>query len=621
MSDTPTSLFSRVMTYPIYILPGHRFPRIDVRDAIAKSDLPAPAQQLITDVVRRTRLWKGEKGEVALELIAHFRDGLEAGPSADELISSFGSIKTAALLIRRGKRRNRPLWWHARRRFLQAVGAVLLVYIGLALLLVVRHPNPSIDYLAELNRPVLATPLADRAWPIYRAAWIKARIWESKDDDALYVNDQKGEPGRFLRPGDARWPETVAFLKQQKPLLDAMRDGGLKPSLGWELKHGDLDVLSPEDRTVFRGNADLNSRPVPTVRADRLVAQSLISVLLPYLAPLRFTASILAADMRLAASEGDTGRVLADYRALAGIARQCGQSPIIVEQMVGLGILSLGDKTIMDVNQHMPGSLSLCRVDLLHVMASAAPTWKMAISGDRTMLLDIVQRVYSDNGKGDGSPTLDGLQVMTQMSAWTGSSDGIRKVSVAESVLLPATAAVMASRKDVTEQADRLYSLAEEDAARPLWVKLRSPGKADALIRQWKTSTLGNIRYALPTMLAPFPERRIHITFDGIPFDVDRALHEAAMVALVLEAYRDKAGQYPATLADLVPHYLPTMPLDYSTGGPLRYKLIDGKPLLYGLGKDGVDDGGVWTDKKIHYWQSQVPDTGDWVLYPPIETE
>ena len=210
---------------------------------------------------------------------------------------------------------------------------------------------------------------------------------------------------------------------------------------------------------------------------------------------------------------------------------------------------------------------------------------------------------------------------MTQMSAATGSSDGIRKVSVAESVLLPATAAVMASRKDVTEQADRLYSLAEEDAARPLWVKLRSPGKADALIRQWKTSTLGNIRYALPTMLAPFPERRIHITFDGIPFDVDRALHEAAMVALVLEAYRDKAGQYPATLADLVPHYLPTAPVDYSTGGPLRYKLVDDKPLLYGLGKDGVDDGGVWTDKKIHYWQPQVPETGDWVLYPPIEME
>ena len=614
MSDTPTSLFSRVMTYPIYILPGHRFPRIDVRDAIAKSDLPAPAQQLITDVVRRTRLWKGEKGEVALELIAHFRDGLEAGPSADELISSFGSIKTAAQLIRRGKRRNRPLWWHAQRRFLQAIGAVLLVYIGLALLLVVRHPNPTVDYLAELNGPVLATPLADRAWPIYRAAWTAARIiWDPKPHYALYFEDQKGEQRRFLRPGDARWPETVALLRQHKAFLDAAREAGLKPSLGWELHIGD-SWMSPEDRAAFGYSAPSAPRAAPASRVDQLAAGSTFNVMLPFLSPMRKTAEVLAADIRLAASEDDGDRLLADYRAMLGMARQCKQTPILANELVGLGILELADCAVMEVTYASPALVGQRRVELLHVMASAQTMFKMDISFEQMGIMDCIQRVYSDNGKGDGQITLDGLQFMTMLQQSSSVKDEPTRYGWVQSlIVLPAAVTVAASRKELTEQADRFFALAREDDARPLWVKLRAPGRATALNRQWKASDVSSIHYGLLSMLTGSFERA------GIAFDQARAVHEAAMAAMALGVYRDRTGNYPLTLTELVPHYLPTMPLDYSTGGPLQYKLVAGKPLLYGLGKDGVDDGGIWPDKKA-YWPS-VPDTGDWVLYPPIETE
>ena len=72
------------------------------------------------------------------------------------------------------------------------------------------------------------------------------------------------------------------------------------------------------------------------------------------------------------------------------------------------------------------------------------------------------------------------------------------------------------------------------------------------------------------------------------------------MCALAVETYRERTGAYPDALAQLVPQYLPQIPLDYSTGQPLRYKVRDGLPLLYGLGKDGVDD------------------SGDWILYPPV---
>ncbi|MDG1897400.1 MAG: hypothetical protein P8J37_21090 [Fuerstiella sp.] len=43
--------------------------------------LPESIHEAINDVVRRTRLWTHEKSDVAGELSAHFRDGLESGRS------------------------------------------------------------------------------------------------------------------------------------------------------------------------------------------------------------------------------------------------------------------------------------------------------------------------------------------------------------------------------------------------------------------------------------------------------------------------------------------------------------------------------------------------------------
>ena len=580
--------------------------RSDAKKILAASTLPEPAKDMIAQVVRRTRLWRREKAAVASELVAHFEDGLEAGRSADDLLASFGEVKTTARLIRRGKVRNRPLWWRVQRRMCQTFIAFVLLYIGAAGLMILRHPSPSVDYVAELNRPILATPPADRAWPIYRDALTKARMWEL-NEDVLYLDGK----GRSLHPGDAGWPATVAFLRQQKPLLDAVRAAGLKPSLGQELRSGGIAAMSLEDRAAF-GRSALLSQAAPTSRADRLLKESLLSVVMPPLAHMRAMANLVASDMSLAASEDDADRVLADYRALTGMARQTSETPILINHLVGLGIFSLADETLMQINHSTPASLGRCRVELLHLMASAEPVFKMDSTGQRMYLMDIIQRVYSDNGHGDGSPTIDGLEVLTRLSLFNLESDGARAEAV-RVLAIPAAVAAMASRRELTEQADRIYALGERDAARPLWVKLHSPASADALLIEWRLSPAKEIRYGMLTKLLP-SLNRIGETVDRV-----QALHEAIMVALALEAYRHKTGQYPATLSALVPHYLPMMPLDYSTGGPLQYKLVAGKPLLYGLGKNGVDDGGVWPDKKA-YWPG-VPYTGDWVLYPPVETE
>ena len=82
--------------------------RLDPRAAIADSGLPAPIPGLVDRVVRRTRLWRRERLDVARELCGHFADGLASGRPAEDLVREFGPPKVAARLIRKAKLRSRP---------------------------------------------------------------------------------------------------------------------------------------------------------------------------------------------------------------------------------------------------------------------------------------------------------------------------------------------------------------------------------------------------------------------------------------------------------------------------------------------------------------------------------
>jgi hypothetical protein len=143
---------------------------------LADAALPAPITRLIALVTRRTRLWPREKLDVTRELIAHFRDGIEAGRSPDDLVRDFGVPADAARLIRRAKKRCRPVAWRAMRRTLQAallfLALVAVVYTIAAVRAFTSHPTIARNYLEELNAPIAKVPDSDRAWPLYRAAYL-----------------------------------------------------------------------------------------------------------------------------------------------------------------------------------------------------------------------------------------------------------------------------------------------------------------------------------------------------------------------------------------------------------------------------------------------------------------
>jgi len=65
------------------------------------------------------------------------------------------------------------------------------------------------------------------------------------------------------------------------------------------------------------------------------------------------------------------------------------------------------------------------------------------------------------------------------------------------------------------------------------------------------------------------------------------------VTAIALKRFQVKHGQWPETLAELSPEFLPAVPIDLYDGKPLKYHPNpDGTFLLYSVGEDGVDDGG-----------------------------
>ncbi|MCR9119854.1 MAG: general secretion pathway protein GspG, partial [bacterium] len=62
---------------------------------------------------------------------------------------------------------------------------------------------------------------------------------------------------------------------------------------------------------------------------------------------------------------------------------------------------------------------------------------------------------------------------------------------------------------------------------------------------------------------------------------------------LAIELYRREHGKLPAELSDLVPDFLDEVPIDPFTGDPLIYRVDEDAIVIYSVGRNGVDDGGV----------------------------
>lgn len=589
--------------------------RLDYPRLIEEAAFPATVTSLITEVIRRTRLWRLEKTEVARELIAHFRDGLGGGADPAKLVADFGNPAQAARLIRRAKKRNRPWAWRAMIKTRNAFAILIIGLVALYGLLALRYftgrPTISRDYLAELNAPALAVPEQDRAWPLYREAFFKLTPRPEGIDmvDGTYV---------AITDADPRKEVYASYLRASGPALDQLALAVQKPHFGYIMTYTPDEEFDAHLARVW-------NVPVATVGVSTEPPQ-LLEVLLPSMSRLRGFARLAHADAELAAAEGDRERVMRDLRIQLGMAGHAFDNPLLISQLVGVAMISYASETIDILLRDHPELLT--EEDLTEAAHRLAAVYRgrvrITYDGEQAMFDDAIQRLYTDNGRGDGR--LAGASVRDLRSVMTSALYPWPDDAQTRTAAGPLVMTVSAGRAELSRAFRSMIAAATTFAQTPVWERTNSP-IMDSIMK-YERDGIARTRYWPVFALLP--------ALDHIQIRADEASQQrdATLTSLAIEIYRRRHGRLPAALADLTPSLLPAIPADQFDGNPLRYVPSGDRYVLYSIGVDRKDDQGRAPTGYNHNVSSWMPVDrvevimndpvqasryeGDWILFPPV---
>lgn len=596
------------------------------------SQLPTRLAELVLAVTGKCRLWKSERTEVARELCAHFLDGLDAGASPDELAASFGDTRQAARLITATRKRLRPRWWRTSRAALRAIGVMLLICIALYAVLLARFflvsPNVARNMAAELNAPILKTPVADRAWPLY----IQAKIEFGPPVEFAAPNGN--EP---VRPGDENWDKFAAWLDAHSSAFETLRTAAAKPTLGYIYRGG----VDPElSKAMEITNPGYKHQPEPD--SNNPLA---MGILLPQLGESRRFARLLHSDALLAASRNDRVRFLADIEAILGISEHAIDNRFMISQATGVAIAELATNIVLEEVTRPDFLTSDDLRDLAHRLAAFGGGGHISFDASLEQLFveDILQRHFSDDGKGDGHFIGAVAETNEIYKEW-----GVAKPRAYPLMraVQPVQSAIMHSRAEIRQMAERFVAAAAVDDALPPW--RHDERSSDILYHELMDASIYSV---LPFL------RSLSLDVDDVgpvaanmaKRDIFLARRESTLAVIAMESFRRARGKWPATLSELVPAYLPALPLDPFDGKPMRYIAPTSEselPILYSIGVDGLDESGkIPTTKAARYGVTNLhrlrvfrsreplsPDDqqrldnarGDWVIWPipgPIQAE
>ncbi|MBE0540797.1 MAG: hypothetical protein IH623_05370 [Verrucomicrobia bacterium] len=127
-----------------------------------------------------------------------------------------------------------------------------------------------------------------------------------------------------------------------------------------------------------------------------------------------------------------------------------------------------------------------------------------------------------------------------------------------------------------------------------------------------------------PVFIVPKIKQLSEDAAEGFPFA--HSAVDLATVACALERYRLANDEFPPTLAALVPQFAAKLPHDIITGEPLKYRRTEGGFVLYSVGFNEVDDGGVPCVRHKN-WRGEPEsrfdlNQNDWVwAYPASRTK
>lgn len=305
---------------------------------------------------------------------------------------------------------------------------------------------------------------------------------------------------------------------------------------------------------------------------------------LPHLSAIVNTSKVLQGRALAELATGRPDNAFRDVQTLLVLARAAGSTPLLITLLVETSILDRASQVISDgLDRHAWTDAQLADLssELSHIDLLASLT--DGLRGERTSLsqIDLKRRpevlmiVHSfDTGKPKNHTALRAAATLWP-DGWL-NEDKATYIGIIQRYI-----------DAVNHPKELPTTLAEIEAARASsspWNKIRNP-----------------LSYlAMPAILGA--AKRIAAS---------QTILRSLAIACAIERYRMAQGRLPATLEDLMPAFLPSIPTDPLTGKPLCYKPSESRSyLIYGTGWDQTDNAGTSVTAIAGF--QKIADQADW---------
>ncbi len=446
--------------------------------------------------------------------------------------------------------------WYRLRNILIAVVAATLLMMGAAAHFVVEwlfpKANVSVDYGAQLMRMAEeAQAEGESGWALFEEA---ARI-EEEVRGVLLERARRGEGVSQQLSYNALFGDnpTEEDINVGRVALELMKERGVF------------------DLTAKAAECPRFVRTLPT-EEDRFLAWAVMED--------RFRLTDLAGARRMALrsaiEEGDQTEILAAAGEMLAMAEAQSGCPTVIDFICAL---SIRDNLVEELSPAVASrqlTAETCDA-LLGIIDTAdfSPDIEATLEGEHLVIKDTIQRIYTDDGNGDGRLI---AREVNRLST-DGSDDGDSWQQL--------TMSVFCNRAETTVMIDTIVSRLQEEAQVPI-----QDFEADGIEAIVAGRLLG-VKWALTEhLVSPLPKLFRLVVRDR--FDLS-----GLRIMLALECHKASSGSYPTSHGELVPKYLSEVPPDVIVHADFVYRPITGPEgvqdyVLYSIGADGEDNGGQY---------------------------
>lgn len=550
--------------------------------------IPECARDFIKLVVRKMRYRKKVRADVQAELVSHFEDELkncktdeEKQQKAQRLIEDFGDAKLLGILLRRAKKRCRPLWRTIVARTFQTIGVLILLFIAYTGWFLTGKPTLSVDYLEiinQKNKPELSEQ--DNAWPDYEKAI-----------------------------------ELFVPLDEEMEKMEALRNMGSTHVGFGELNRQDQEKIEhwvTDNNSAWQRFTEASNKRYCYLQrhyGEKNKEKWLLSILLPELKPLRGLTLSGIWHSRINLDNGRVNQALDDCLVIIRTGRfwQLSKATII-EQLLGQALSNYGHNEISYIlSKHRleAGELKHIQQPLLDIYRDGYPM--INLETEKLMFMDVVQHIFTNGGLGGGHLIPQRFEDMANNTDFfgNGSSGNGDKTDAAKTLLFTASAMYHARRDKTVEKINEVYDYLSRLSKMTPYHRHINDFNSD----QFEKS-IPRYRYLLASMFMPAFGRAFERNYQGV------ILHEATITVLAIERYKLEKGKYPDSLEQLKTEgYINSLPMDPYSDKPLVYRRTADNFTLYSISQNFTDDGGqVYRDKegKVRLWA----DEADAVFWP-----